>query len=369
MKRRSDGPDLDLDAALDAAIALRADDLPDERVFRTMQRRKRDLSVMILLDVSESTRDRVLPSGASVLDIERLAVAALAEALAALNDPFALRAFASAGREDVRMYGLKDFGEPYGPAVKARLAHLEPHLSTRLGTVLRHAGAEMASVRSHRKLILVLTDGEPSDIDVVDPRDLIEDARRAVLGLRSRGIDVFGVTLDPSGAGSGAAVFGRGSICPCGAWKICHRASPSSISVSRGVENYFPDYFRLRAGGAPIRASKTIANAASSPCASTPPLAARIRPPIPASFGSCEMPAVQPRAARQLSRISGSQRSEPCPNQQRTNGTERSERRSRPGHQFAGDRTTMRQKNSALGVTDDDDVVVAIERRPSPSGS
>ena len=56
-------------------------------------------------------------------------------------------------------------------------------LSTRLGTALRHAGAEIASVRSHRKLILVLTDGEPSDIDVVDPHDLVEDARRAVLAL------------------------------------------------------------------------------------------------------------------------------------------------------------------------------------------
>jgi nitric oxide reductase NorD protein len=214
LKRRSDGPELDLDAALDAAIALRADDLPDERVFRTMARRKRDLSVMILLDASESTRDRVLASGVSVLDVERLAVATLAEALAALNDPFALRAFASAGREDVRVFCLKDFGEPYDAVIKARLAHLEPHLSTRLGTALRHAGAEIASERGYRKLILVLTDGEPSDIDVVDPRDLVEDARRAVVTLRSRGIDVFGVTLDPSGAGSGAAVFGRSQHMP-----------------------------------------------------------------------------------------------------------------------------------------------------------
>jgi nitric oxide reductase NorD protein len=213
LKRRSDGPELDLDAALDAAIALRADDLPDERIFRAMARRKRDLTVTVLLDVSESTRDRVT-SGASVLDLERLAVAALAEALAALHDPFALRAFASAGREDVRVFCLKDFDEPYGAAVKARLAHLEPHLSTRLGTALRHTGAEIASVRSHRKLILVLTDGEPSDIDVVDPRDLVEDARRAVLGLRSRGIDVFGVTLNPSGSGAGAAVFGRSQHMP-----------------------------------------------------------------------------------------------------------------------------------------------------------
>ena len=214
LKRRSDGPELDLDAALDAAIAMRADDLPDERVFRSMMRRKRDLAVTILLDVSELTRDRVAASGASVLDLERLAVATLAEALAALNDPFAVRAFASAGREDVRMFCLKEFGEPYGENVKARLAHLEPQLSTRLGTALRHAGAEIAAVRGHRKLILVLTDGEPSDIDVVDPRDLVEDARRAVLKLRSRGIDVFGVTLDPSGAGSGAAVFGRSQHMP-----------------------------------------------------------------------------------------------------------------------------------------------------------
>jgi nitric oxide reductase activation protein len=214
LKRRSDGPDLDLDAALEAAIALRAADLPDDRVFCTMARRQRDLAVMILLDTSESTRDRVTTSGTSVLDVERLAVAVLAEALAELGDPFALRAFASAGREDVRVFCLKDFGEPYGVAVKARLAHLEPHLSTRLGTALRHAGAEIAVMRNHRKLILVLTDGEPSDIDVVDPRDLVEDARRAVVGLRSHGIDVFGVTLDPSGAGSGGAVFGRSQHMP-----------------------------------------------------------------------------------------------------------------------------------------------------------
>lgn len=214
LKRRHDGPDLDLDAALDAAIALRADDVPDERVFRTMERRQRDLAVTILLDVSESTRDRIGAAGMSVLDVERLAVASLAEALDALKDPFALRAFASEGREDIRIFFLKDFGEPYGNAIKARLAALEPGLSTRLGTALRHAGDEIAAMRSHRKLILTLTDGEPSDVDVVDPRDLIEDARRAVLSLKMRGIDVFGVTLDPSGTGSGAAVFGRSQHMP-----------------------------------------------------------------------------------------------------------------------------------------------------------
>jgi len=214
LKRQPEGPELDLDATIEAAIARRAGNIPDTRVYRTTERRTRDLAVTILIDASESTRDRTGTDGASVLDVERLAVAALGEAIAALGDPFALRAFASAGREHVHFVRIKDFAEPYGPTAKARLAGLAPGLSTRLGAVLRHAGAEMAAVQSFRKLILVLTDGEPSDVDVSDPLDLVADARRATQVLKSRGIDVFGVTLDPAGIGSGAAVFGRNQNMP-----------------------------------------------------------------------------------------------------------------------------------------------------------
>jgi len=214
LRRRPDGPELDLDAALDAAIALRTGDIPDNRIYRSSARHTHDLAVTVLIDVSESTRARVGPEGASVLDLQRLAVAALGAALAPQAGTFSLLAFASAGRDDVRMIRLKDFDEPYDASVRARLAGLVPGLSTRLGAALRHAGAQIAPARSHRKLILVLTDGEPSDIDIADPRDLIEDARRATLGLKAKGIDVFGVTLDPSGVGSGVAVFGRGQHMP-----------------------------------------------------------------------------------------------------------------------------------------------------------
>ena len=79
---------------------------------------------------------------------------------------------------------------------------------------MRHAGAELMPLRTTRKLVLVLTDGEPSDIDVPDPAELTEDARRAVAGLRLRGIDVFGIVIDPAGVGHGAAIFGRHNIMP-----------------------------------------------------------------------------------------------------------------------------------------------------------
>ncbi|WP_029355987.1 VWA domain-containing protein [Bosea sp. 117] len=213
LKRQAEGHALDIDAAIDAAVSRHAGETPDERVFISSARHQRDLAVLVLIDTSESTRDR-LASGASILDIEKIAVAMLAEAMAGLGDDFALVAFSSAGREDVRLTHLKRFEVGYGQAEASCLAGLQPGFSTRLGTALRHAGTEIAAVRSFRKLILVLTDGEPSDIDVENPDDLAQDARRAVLSLHARGIDTFGVTLDPRSVGSGAKIFGKANAMP-----------------------------------------------------------------------------------------------------------------------------------------------------------
>jgi nitric oxide reductase NorD protein len=210
LKRQLDGHDLDVDAMLDAGIALRMRLEPDPRVFRTTTSRHRDLAVLLLLDISESTRDR-LTSGASVLDVEQLAVAVLAEAMSALGDPYGMLAFASNGRDDVEMTTVKSFDEPYDRASVGRLAGLSPGLSTRLGTALRHAGEMISHARSFRKLVIVLTDGEPSDIDVADPLDLVEDARRAAVGLRARGIDGFGVVLGSGAMNSAIRIFGRGN--------------------------------------------------------------------------------------------------------------------------------------------------------------
>lgn len=225
LKRQLDGHDLDVDAMLEAGIALRMEQEPDPRIFRSSTSKHRDLAALLLIDISESTRDR-LASGVSILDVERLAVAVLAEAMSALGDPFCLLAFASNGRDDVEMTSVKAFDEPYDRACISRLAGLSSGLSTRLGTALRHAGEEISHARSFRKLVIVLTDGEPSDIDVADPLDLIEDSRRAALGLKTQGIDGFGVVLDPSGMSAAARIFGRGNT------MLVHRVEdlPSRLS-------------------------------------------------------------------------------------------------------------------------------------------
>ena len=147
--------------------------------------------MLVLLDISQSTNDIVRGDIGSVLALERAATALLAHAMGGLGDPFALHAFCSNGREEVRYVRIKDFSEPYDGAARARLAGLRGSLSTRMGAAIRHAGRLLERQLTHRRLLLIVTDGEPSDVDVADRRYLVEDARKAVASLSLEGIDVF----------------------------------------------------------------------------------------------------------------------------------------------------------------------------------
>lgn len=212
LRRQPEGDRLDLEACIDASIDHRAGHAPDFKVYARSERRWRDLTVLLLLDASQSANDIVRGAGASVLELEREAAALLAHAMAGLGDPFAIHAFCSDTRADVRYCRVKDFASPYDPAARARLAGLGARYSTRMGAALRHAGRELTAQRSHRRLLLMVSDGEPSDVDVPDRRYLVEDARHAVLGLSHLGIDVFCVGLDAGGDAYLTRIFGRRNV-------------------------------------------------------------------------------------------------------------------------------------------------------------
>ncbi len=55
--RQSQGDDIDIDAAVEARVEVRAGSVPDEAVYLDSLRRRRDLSVLLLLDVSGSTAE------------------------------------------------------------------------------------------------------------------------------------------------------------------------------------------------------------------------------------------------------------------------------------------------------------------------
>lgn len=196
-RKLEDGDVLDLSAAIDSMVMLRGGHAPDTRVTMRYRLNRRDLSALILLDLSESTNDAVRGSDKTVLELTREAATLLSVAIDGIGDPFAIHGFASDGRLDVQYYRFKDFEQPFNDEVKSRLAGMRGGLSTRMGAALRHAGARLMQRSEKHKLVLVVTDGEPADIDERDPRYLREDTRKAVEELRRHGIHSYCLTLDP----------------------------------------------------------------------------------------------------------------------------------------------------------------------------
>lgn len=209
LKRQHEGDRLDLDACIQNRIDLRLGQISDVGLYESNAFSERDLSVLVLLDISESTKDLINGTSTSVFHLERDATALLAHAMDGMGDPFAIHAFSSNGRNELRYHHIKNFGTPYNDHAKSLLAGMRPGLSTRMGGALRYAGTSIAIQSTKRKLVLVITDGEPSDIDVSDQSYLIEDSRKAVIELASQGIDVFAVGLDGSGKSELTRIFGH----------------------------------------------------------------------------------------------------------------------------------------------------------------
>lgn len=196
LNRLSEGDEIDINAAIDSAVMRRARISPDGRVFSRHGRRRRATAVILLMDLSQSTKRFVPGSFTTVMEVEKRAAKIVAEALDERRDRVAVHGFSSNGRHEVNYLRIKNFDEPFGDAQRERLEALKGGLSTRMGAALRHASAELDRETADHKVILIMTDGEPSDIDVVEDDYLVEDARHAVAAAASRGIRTFCLTLD-----------------------------------------------------------------------------------------------------------------------------------------------------------------------------
>ena len=192
-----DGDEIDINAAVDAMISIRMGRQPDTRITMRNVIKTRDLAVTVLLDLSESTNEKMAGSDKTVLELTREAAALVCTAISGIGDPFAVHGFASEGRHDIHYYRFKDFNQAFGRDVKARLAGMKGGLSTRMGAAMRHAGHHLLAQPERRKLLLLVTDGEPADIDERDPQHLRHDSRKAVEELYAKGILSYCLTLDP----------------------------------------------------------------------------------------------------------------------------------------------------------------------------
>ncbi len=199
-RRQLEGAELDVEAWVQyQSDRLRGQVAAEWPVFRDFRQNQRDLSCLLLADLSLST-DAAADGERKVIDVIRESLYLFAEALGATHDPFAIYGFSSRRRDHVRLQRIKTFDEPHGAAVRGRIAAIKPGYYTRMGAAIRYATRLLAAQPSRQKLLLILTDGKPNDLDQYEGRYGLEDTRHAVQACHQEEIRPFCVSIDQESA-------------------------------------------------------------------------------------------------------------------------------------------------------------------------
>lgn len=212
LKGQPEGTELDIDAC----VRLHTDRLAGQHfsgagAYLVMKQNERDLACLVLADLSLST-DAWVSDEQRVIDVIRDSLMLFGEALSATGDAFAFHGFSSLKRSLVRFHDIKAFDAPLDAAARGRIAALKPGWYTRMGAAVRHASSLLERQPAALRLLLILSDGKPHDIDLYEGRYGIEDTRHALIDARRAGIKPFCVTIDKEGAAYLPHMFGPGGF-------------------------------------------------------------------------------------------------------------------------------------------------------------
>ena len=214
-----EGSEIDLDAYLRYRSERAAGQaVAGDRLYRDLRSGARDLACLLLADLSLST-DAWVNDQARVIDVIRDSLFLFAESLVATGDRFAMYGFSSRRRDPIRFHQLKTFDESYNAGVRGRINEIKPGYYTRMGTAIRHASSLLVGQPAGRRLLLLLTDGKPNDLDKYEGRYGIEDTRHALKQARDLGLQPFCVTVDQQAGEYLPHLFGSGG------YVVIHRPS------------------------------------------------------------------------------------------------------------------------------------------------
>ncbi|HJW27355.1 MAG TPA: VWA domain-containing protein [Rhodocyclaceae bacterium] len=212
LKAQPDGPELDVDACVRNHADRASGHTPETGGYLAQARCERDLACLLLADLSMST-DAWISDSHRVVDVIRDSLLLFAEAMTATGDRFGIYGFSSLKRQNVRFHLLKDFSAKYDGAARARILALKPGYYTRMGAALRQSARILAEQPAGRRLLLLITDGKPNDLDLYDSRYGVEDTRMAVIEARRQGLMPFCVTIDREAGAYLPYIFGPAGFC------------------------------------------------------------------------------------------------------------------------------------------------------------
>jgi nitric oxide reductase NorD protein len=212
LKAQPDGPELDVDACVRNHADRAGGHTPETGAYLAQARCERDLACLLLADLSMST-DAPISDSHRIIDVIRDSLLLFSEALTATGDRFGIYGFSSLRRQNIRFHLLKDFNGRYDAAARGRILAIKPGYYTRMGAAIRQSASILAEQPAGRRLLLIITDGKPNDLDLYDSRYGIEDTRIAVHEARRLGLTPFCVTIDREAGAYLPWLFGPAGFC------------------------------------------------------------------------------------------------------------------------------------------------------------
>jgi nitric oxide reductase NorD protein len=208
LSRQRSGDDLDIAACVNAMVDRRIGRAPDDRLYLDARPARRGLAIALLVDASGSTESRVT-SDWRIIDLEKIALLLASQALDALGDLYAVYAFAGKSASNVKVTTIKEFPEHNGETVDRRIDALQPGGFTRLGAAVRYATHSLARQSAGHRLLLLLSDGRPNDVDIYQGPYGVEDSRQAIFEARASGVYPFCLTIDRDASEYLPRIFGE----------------------------------------------------------------------------------------------------------------------------------------------------------------
>jgi nitric oxide reductase NorD protein len=194
-RQQPQGSEVDLQAWLDFHVERQQGACAERGLFLEQRHTHRDLACLLLADLSMST-DAHVNDEQKVIDVIRDSLLLFGESLAGAGDRFALYGFSSLRRHQVRLQVLKTFQQAYDDRTRGAIQGLKPGYYTRMGAAIRQATQLLGACPQRRKLLLLITDGKPNDLDLYEGRYGVEDTRQAVVEARRQGLIPFCITID-----------------------------------------------------------------------------------------------------------------------------------------------------------------------------
>ena len=206
------GDDIDIDACIDAVIDLSAGVKVSDNVYSARERVARDVAVAFLLDLSASTAESVAGSSdpkeesRRIIDVEKESMMLMLAVTTKVGDAVAIYGFSGTGRNDVQFFCLKEFKDRFSAEVVQRIGALKPVHTTRMAPAIRHAVRKLVRQECQTKMLMIISDGRPFDIDYgIDYGEefildyAVQDTRKALDEARANGVVPFLLTVDEEG--------------------------------------------------------------------------------------------------------------------------------------------------------------------------